>query len=139
MGILDLFFPKTCLECKKEGKYICEDCLKKVPPGGWVNRHSFSIFRYKGVVRRAIIVLKYKYSTEIAKELAEICVEKLIADCYLLSAILVPVPLHWYRQNFRGFNQSAEIGKIIANKMGWKFIPDLLIKKRSTTSQVELK
>jgi competence protein ComFC len=27
---------------------------------------------------------------------------------------------------------------LVAEKMGWKFIPDLLIKKKSTTSQVEL-
>ena len=139
MGILDLVFPKTCLECKKEGKYICEDCLKKVPPGGWVTKHTFSLFRYKGVIRKAIIALKYKYSIEIAKELAKICIGRLYANRFLLKATLVPIPLHWYHQNFRGFNQSAEIGKIIAGKMGWKFIPDLLVKRKPTTSQVELK
>lgn len=138
MNILDLVFPKNCLNCGKGGKYICEDCLARVGKGG-ISKDHISIFRYEGVIRKAIIALKYKYSTEIAKELAEICVRKLIANHYPLIAILVPVPLHWYRKNFRGFNQSEEVGRLIAKGMAWDFIPDLLIKKRSTTSQVELK
>jgi len=139
MAILDLFFPKKCLECGRTGKYICENCLRKVPPRGWVNRETYSCFKYEGVIRKAIITLKYKYSTEIAQELAEVCVRK-IKSVFLLPSnyCLVPVPLHWYRQNFRGFNQSAEVGKIVAAKMGWEFIPDLLVRQKSTVSQVQL-
>lgn len=121
------------------GKYICGDCLKKVRPGGLTSKTTYSIFKYEGVIRKAIITLKYKYSTEITQELAEVCVRKLLTINHWPSAILVPVPLHWYRKNVRGFNQSEEVGKIIAKKMGWKFIPDLLIKIKSTRSQVELK
>jgi len=139
MGLIDLVFPKACLECGGAGRYICENCLRKVPVGGWINRYSFSIFRYKGVIRKAIIALKYKYSTEIAKELADICVGRLIASHYRPKVTLIPIPLHWYRHNFRGFNQSEEVGKLIAEKMRWKFIPDLIIKKRSTPPQVGLK
>jgi len=139
MAILDLFFPKKCLECGRTGKYICENCLRKVPPRGWVNRETYSCFKYEGVIRKAIITLKYKYSTEITQELAEVCVRK-IKSVFLLPSnyCLVPVPLHWYRQNFRGFNQSAEVGKIVAAKMGWEFIPDLLVRQKSTVSQVQL-
>ena len=138
MAILDLLFPKKCLECGQSGKYICEDCLKKIPPGGWTNRETYSCFKYEGVIRKAIIALKYKYSTEIAKELAEVCVQKMLAINYRPLAILAPVPLHWHRKNFRGFNQSEEVGKLVAKKMGWKFIPDLLIRKKYTTPQAQL-
>lgn len=148
MAILDLIFPKNCLECKSSGKYICENCLKKVPPRGWTDRETYSCFRYEGVIRKAIITLKYKYSTEIAKELAEVCVQKLKSSFLLPSNYrrsrpsfaycLVPVPLHWHRKNFRGFNQSEEVGKIIAKKMNWEFISDLLIRKKSTIPQVQL-
>lgn len=138
MAILDLFFPKKCLECNSSGKYICENCLKKVPPRGWTNREAYSCFRYEGVIRKAIIALKYKYSSEIAKELAEVCVQNLYATRFSLSATLVPVPLHWHRKNFRGFNQSEEVGKLMAKGMGWEFIPDLLIRKKSTIPQVQL-
>lgn len=138
MNIIDFIFPKKCLECGKEGKYICEGCLAKVGRGG-ISKDHISIFRYEGVIRKAIIALKYKFSTEIAKELAKVCVEKLLANRYSLKAALVPIPLHWYRRNFRGFNQSEEVGKLIAKEMGWKFIPNLLVKRKPTKSQVELR
>lgn len=137
MGLLDLIFPKACLECGKEGKYICDRCLGKVQLRGWYGK-TYSIFKYEGVIRKAILTLKYKYSTEIAKELAQICAQKLHSLNLPKSTILVPIPLHWYKKNLRGFNQSEEIGKIVAKEMEWKFIPDLLLKKKATPSQVEL-
>lgn len=145
MNIFDLIFPKKCLECNlpaqagKEGQYICSDCLEKVPPAGWNREGVYSIWKYEGVIRKAIIALKYKYVAEIANELSELSVKKLSERHFSLSATLVPIPLYWYRKNFRGFNQSEEVGKLVAAKMGWKFIPDLLIKTKSTKSQVELK
>ncbi len=140
MGVLDLIFPKTCLECKKTGKYICDDCLRKVPPGGWVTKSNLSLFRYKGVIRKAIIALKYKYSTEVADELVSYLVTSLLRNKFIMpGTCLIPVPMHWYKKNFRGFNQAELIGEKLSKKMSWKFIPDLLIKKKPTTSQVELK
>lgn len=147
MSILDFLFPKKCLECGKYGKYICEDCLKKVSSAGWNYDGVYSIWKYEGVIRKAIIALKYKYATEMAKELSDLCVQRLKTIRHTLprsgklrlSANLVPIPLHRYRQNFRGFNQSEEIGRLVAKSLGWKFIPDLLIRKKLTTPQVELK
>jgi ComF family protein len=139
MGILDLFFPKACLECGKEGKYICESCLKKVRKVGFA-KDKLSIFRYEGVIRKAIIALKYKYTTEVAKELADICVRNLKSTNLInKNYLLIPIPLHWHKQNVRGFNQAEEIGKLVAREMNWKYEPNLLIKKVSTKPQVGLK
>ncbi|PJA42759.1 hypothetical protein CO176_01580 [Candidatus Woesebacteria bacterium CG_4_9_14_3_um_filter_39_10] len=139
MAILDLFFPKKCLECGLSGKYICENCLKKVPPRGWTSKTAYTIFKYEGVIRKAIISLKYKYSTDIAEELATHLTRVLKRENINLDeACLVPIPLHWYRYNFRGFNQSEVVGRLIAKKMDWKFIPDLLIRNKSTVPQVQL-
>lgn len=128
MGVIDLIFPKKCLECGTPGKYICEECVKKVPAGG-----PNSIWKYQGVVRKAIIALKYKFATEI--------VDELISYINLPPShqTLVPIPSHWYKQNLRGFNQTELLGEKLATKMGWKFIPDLLIKKKFTSPQVGLK
>jgi len=139
MAVLDLFFPKKCLECGLSGKYICENCLKKVPPRGWTSKTAYTIFKYEGVIRKAIISLKYKYSTDIAEELATHLTRVLKRENINLDeACLVPIPLHWYRYNFRGFNQSEVVGRLIAKKMDWKFIPDLLIRNKSTVPQVQL-
>lgn len=162
MAILDLFFPKTCLSCGKEGKYLCSNCIAKVPilksVCPYCEKPSIdglthfkcqrkygidgltSIWDYEGVIRKAILALKFKYSTEVGLELSKVFVEYLKSTKYLLpkNTTLIPIPIFWYRQNVRGFNQSEEIGKLVASETGWGFKPDLLIKTRSTTSQVQL-
>lgn len=164
MSLVDLIFPKTCLSCGKEPGYIGNSCLNLVkktkPICPYCERPSIdgtthakcqreygldgltSIWVYGGVVQKAILALKYKYATEIAKELSSCMakelknqeVHKLLPSAYCL----VPIPLHWYRQNYRGFNQSEVIGGLVAKVMGWKFAPDLLIRRKLTTPQAEL-
>ena len=162
MSILDLIFPKTCLGCGKEGKYICDTCVSKAkllkPVCPYCEKASIdgfthtkcqmkfglngltSIWDYDGIIKKAILSLKYKYSTEVGKELVSHLVTWLINNKELIpnNHLLIPIPIHWHRENVRGFNQSIEIGKSVATAMNWKFIPDLLIKKQQTTSQVEL-
>ncbi len=160
MSLVDLIFPKKCLGCGKANTYLCKECIEKARKEGffcpYCERFSIdgkthfqcrreygldgltSIWRYEGVIRKAILGLKYKFAMEIAKELAEASIPQLNRS-YFKGYILVPIPLHWHRANWRGFNQAEEIGKILAKEMGWKFIPDLLIRKKSTTPQTELK
>ncbi len=139
MAILDLIFPKNCLECKAPGKYICDSCLKKVKKNGWNSNWVYSVWKYEKVIRKAILALKYKYSTDIAEELATHLGRVLKRENINLDeACLVPIPLHWYRKNFRGFNQSEDVGKLIAKKMNWKFVSNLLIRKKSTIPQAQL-
>lgn len=164
MGILDLVFPKNCLGCGREGKYICENCLFKVrvlkPACPYCEKASIdgfthvkcrkkygldgltSIWKYEGVIKKAILALKFKYSTEVGLELSKSLISALQSQYtkYYIphTGFLVPVPLHWQRENVRGFNQSVEIGKLLAKEMNWKFMPDLLTKNKPTTSQVEL-
>lgn len=162
MTILDLIFPRKCLNCGKEDGHIGTKCLSQVTKAkpicpicekpsidGMTHKRcktSFgidgltSIWVYEGVIRKAILALKYKYATEVAKELSQIFLDFFHTTSYLLptTSVLVPIPMHWYRQNFRGFNQSEEIGKVVAKEMGWKFLPDLLIRKKLSTPQAGL-
>lgn len=140
MGFLDFIFPKKCLDCGISGKYICSKCLQSVPVCGFRNR-NFAIFEYKGVVRKAILALKYKFAYDIASELALVCTQELKKRRKKepKNIILVPIPLYKNRENFRGFNQTEILGEKIAKEMGWKYAPDLLIKQRETKHQVGLK
>ena len=160
MGILDLVFPKICLGCGQEGKYMCDKCLgnlkllKPVCPycehpsiDGFTHTKCrkvygldglTSIWDYEGAIKKAILALKYKYSTEVGKELATSFSLELVAGWPLAKGVLVPIPIHWHRENVRGFNQSEEIGRSVAKEMDWEFNPELLIKTRQTASQAEL-
>lgn len=137
MNLLDFIFPKFCLECKKSGKYICLDCVSKVLDGTF-DQNNFAVFKYRGVIRKAIISLKYKFAYDIADELVEESIKRLKLKKYH-KVVLVPIPLHQRRENFRGFNQSEILAKKIAEKMNWKFIPDFLIRNKNTKPQVGLK
>ena len=135
--ILDLFFPKQCLECKKSGRYVCDSCFEKVLDGTF-DKNNFSIFKYKGVIKKAIISIKYKFATDICEELVDRCIERLKIKKFH-DVCLVSIPLHWHRENLRGFNQSEIIGEKLAKAMNWKFVPDLLTRNRSTIPQVGLR
>jgi len=162
MNILDLFYPKKCLECAKSGSYICENCLKKVKSSGFVcpscNRSSFegrshpncrkkfgldqliSLWKYQGVIRKAILVLKYKFVLDISDELSNLIYKKIQQKKidFGKNTILTSVPLHQKRQFFRGFNQSEVIAKKLAEKLKLRYIPDLLVRLKNTKFQTNL-
>jgi ComF family protein len=123
------------------GEYICSSCLEKVGKSSFIGRNSYALWLYEGVVRKAIIEMKYKFAYRIAGEIAEKAAYELKRREVLgsLRFILVPIPLHKKRLNFRGFNQSEEVGRILAREMGWGFLPDLLIRRGASRPQVGLK
>lgn len=73
-----------------------------------------------------------------ANEISDYLIISLVSRVMPSVQCLAPVPIHWHRQNTRGFNQSAEIGKLVVASIGCKFTQDLLIKTVSTASQTEL-
>jgi competence protein ComFC len=167
--ILDLFFPKKCVGCKKIGSYFCAGCIQnikqtdlvcpkceKLSIGGvthLVCRRKFgldglwSLGVYSEPLRGAIQKLKYRYIEEASEILVNITLEYWARwQPFLLDEIkksqgqdwiVVPVPLHWYRQNQRGFNQSALIAKALAQKLGLKYL-EVLKRTKKTKQQAKL-
>lgn len=160
MGLLDLVFPKNCLGCGREGRYLCPICINKIPRAQAICPYCkhpsidgvthvncqrklgldglTSIWEYAGVVRKAILALKYKYATALSKEISEYTIDSFKSLVLPPVYNLIPIPIYWYKENTRGFNQSIELGGNIAENLRLKFVPDLLIKSKSTISQVEL-
>ncbi len=160
MGIIDFVFPKICIGCGREGKYLCQNCISKAkftqPICPYCKHPSIdgvthinckkkqgldgliSVWEYEEVIRKAILALKYKYATEIGKEISEYLFSSL--QRLILPSVhsLTPVPVYWIKQNTRGFNQSVEVGGKLAEKMRLIFLPDLLIKTVQTKPQAEL-
>lgn len=167
MQLLDLLFPKQCLGCKKQGSYLCLNCISSLPIvkqrcivcekqaiDGFTHpkcarKYSIdrmvSIWPYEGVMRKAILSLKYKFATEIAKELADhITRTQQISQTSLISLIipnslLIPIPMHWLRENWRGFNQTEEIGKLISEGLGLRYEQNLLFQTKRKQTQAGLK
>lgn len=128
--LLDLFFPVYCVKCKKEGEWVCEDCVEAHCDAlGACNDSKNNIIQKKNledltyiddifyfydfnneIISKLIHILKYKYAYDVARFLANIIVNnfyEFISDYNDL--IIVPVPLNKKRFNERGFNQSEVV------------------------------
>lgn len=146
MVIIDLIYPKKCLECGRPGKYICGWCLRKVPKNytsfRFAGKFSKEIYlwHYAGVVRKAIIALKYKFARQVAQELAQRAAFEIKKRQIIFpkDTILVPIPASVQRRNWRGFNQTELVGKVLATKCNVLFEPGILVKTKNTPQQVKL-
>ena len=132
MDLDDFLFPRSCFECGKNGQYLCVACLKKVKTSRQIcincERRSvdglthikcktplsldapISVWNYEGVIRKALLKLKYKFAKDISKELVTELHRYLISDkvSFPKDLICVPIPLTRQRKNWRGLNQSGE-------------------------------
>lgn len=167
--ILDFLFPKTCINCGKFGSYLCADCIKEIKQtelvcpfceraslGGEVHaicKRRFgldglwSLGMYEGPLRKAVQKLKYRWVSEVAKELIDVTIEYWAKNSPILldrikkdrgkSWIVSAVPLHPTRQKWRGFNQSELLAKLFAYKLGLKYA-DTLKRVRNTKPQMKL-
>ena len=110
-----------------------------MPTGHILSPNGGAIWRYEGVIRKAILALKYKFASDIANELALLASQQIVNfTLYIENCVLVPIPLHSKRQRWRGFNQSEELGKRIAKQLSVDY-KELLVRVVNTPPQVSLR
>ena len=160
-SILDLIFPKRCVNCQKFGSYLCRVCLKKVEfiekpvcpicqrqavggkthPGCY-SRYSLDglvvVARYRGAIRSAIRKIKYRWVTDIESTLGDLMTDNLWKFDFPADSVLVPIPLHPKRKRWRGFNQAELLTKYLSKKFGSR-TSDSLYRYIDTKPQVGLK
>lgn len=148
---LDALFPRRCAGCDKLGNYLCLDCeLSLCPAREHLGDDTIAIFSYSDPkIRRLLWLLKYHGVRDIGQFFGHILydnsVEWLSEELALYprsgQTLVLPTPLARDRLRQRGFNQSALIAKTFADcdTKSLRFAPKLLLKKKNTRSQVELK
>jgi competence protein ComFC len=158
--IWNIIFPKKCINCKREGQYLCEDCLSLIEINPFTyclcekmekrnkcekckDRNldkilSATSFNNK-IIREAIHKLKYGFIEELSIPLTLLVLSHLQAiDCQIdNSFVIIPVPMHIKKKRRRGFNQSEEIAKLISKSTGIP-LSMTLIKIKETKPQMEL-
>lgn len=153
-SLLDLFFPLKCLGCGKEGSLICGPCstsLRRIEApyctkcGKPLNCHDErshqalrnidgirSVFFYEGVIRQAVLGLKYRHMKALSHTLSGFLLEKLPERPF---DIVVPVPLHRNRLYQRGYNQSALLARDVAEQASLALGETSLARLRETPPQ----
>lgn len=157
--LLNVLFPPRCVSCKREGDFLCPECLKgldkkKISPRYREKTEEEPEFQQMdGVIyaldyaknpqiKAAIKQLKYRFTQELADYFGALIAEKLeeLGMAKNRPIVLIPVPLHKKRLNYRGFNQSEIIAKaIVAHFSPGKIeMLDLLERTRHTSQQAKL-
>lgn len=95
---------------------------------------------YYGGMRLLIHLYKYRRCQFLAAQLARVLrARPRVAGILAETDWLVPIPLHWMRQRWRGFNQAREIGRFLTSWFGVPLLPPGDFRRvRRTTPQVQL-
>lgn len=166
--ILDILFPPLCLGCKKllksdeekhdficnecqldiviHNSFFCPKCKARVPDTSKIchKNSGYLLAATTDYQNQAIknLIWSFKYQgwqniSNFLKCLIEKYLDKLQFN--FKNYVLVPIPLHKYRQKERGFNQSEIIAKNVAEKLNLKIILNCLVRTQDTKSQAETK
>jgi ComF family protein len=150
--LLDILFPKFCIGCGREGKYICDRCdifTSEVEPIYFQQEKYgldslISIWEYEGLMKKAIHQIKYQGVTDIIKELMKkVEIEGIggMGSDPGQTPIITYVPMYKKREKRRGFNQAKIIAQELAKKtsaQGGCQVVSLLKKIKDTKPQMEL-
>jgi len=150
--ILDSLFPRLCLGCGQKGSYFCPSCLNKQITNSPIisTKNPFieghlSLYKYNDLIKKLITEIKYGFVTDIIDSFTDTSANLIKSNFFHLLTywqkndfVLVPIPLHHYRQNWRGFNQSILIGQLLAQKLNLKYSDQLLIRSKNTHVQAKI-
>ena len=135
--ILDILFPKICINCRREGKYICDKCkvfISEAEPMIYTGEcldGLISVWDYEGLIKELIQMIKYQGVTDIIKELIS------LIDIKVYSPYITYVPMYIKKEKKRGFNQAKLIAKELGKISNCEVV-SLLNKVKDTEDQTEL-
>jgi len=140
--ILDTLFPIKCIGCEKEKEWICSTCFSKlnlqqeqtcpycqrnITPHG---ETCFSCKRknrldglfvagyyHNELLQTAIHLYKYRFIQDLSFPLGKFLLKAVHFYEISLPDLIIPIPLHKYRQRWRGFNQSFLLAQFLSQNL----------------------
>lgn len=155
---LSLFFPDTCIICQNRicdtEKHICISCISQLPKTNYHNQpdnrlvdlfagrfpfnraFAFTYFIKEGSMQKVVHELKYKNNPGIGLLMGSLFGNDIKdSDPIREIDLIIPIPLHPKRQKQRGYNQSEEIAKGIAEQIGIDLNTTTLVRTVNNPSQ----
>jgi ComF family protein len=130
----------ACLQCSiplarhSGGHLKCGQCLQKSPAFD----RSLSLFSYEKETVRLIQQLKFNEKLAYSRLLGTMLADAVAEHATGLPECILPVPLYKKRLRQRGFNQSIEIARPVANALNIPLDTGSVKRVRDTHSQTEL-
>jgi competence protein ComFC len=167
-GVLHVLLPAACPACHGEiedGRVLCVSCTNRIvpirepacphcgaesrrrnprrcpncPPETMHFASAHAALRYIEALPEIFYAFKYFNHPELADVFVPILWEALrLRRAMPEIDVLTPVPLHWRRRLWRGYNQSELIARGIAEHSGLPCETDLIIRVRHTPRQALL-
>ena len=162
---LDYVFPKECLNCQKEGEYLCSACFAKIElfeqfPCFICNSGQYEVgicpecqeqtsidqiviacTYTNNIAGQLVEQFKYNYLEELKKLLGQLLIKQIQKqglNSVFYAQKLVPVPLHKIRLAERGFNQASELAKQLRVKYNCQLEQELVQRQENTLHQAKL-
>lgn len=125
-SVLDVLFPARCVGCGVPPAVLCPGCLTRARPASaspvpappaavdwWV-----AAFAYEGVVREALVRVKYRNARSALPALATALVERFRAEAVGPIDVVTWPPTTAGRRRQRGFDQSEHLARAVARRLG---------------------
>ncbi|MDR2384694.1 MAG: ComF family protein [Tannerella sp.] len=159
-NLIDLFYPKVCLLCKKllvEGEeHLCMHCICDLPVTHFhknkenpakrlftgynniVDVSSFLFFEKDGITQKIVHSIKYYGNKNLARYAARLAALELYqSGIYSSIDVIIAVPLHRKKEKIRGYNQSECISLGISDIYNKNIDKKSLIRTVHTKSQTK--
>ena len=150
-SILNVFFPPSCVVCKKPASnFLCETCKQllaasQFPNGQFVSRFGDKIYcstKYSKEAAGMVKSLKYARNFPAAEWIAKLLLQ-LIENTPSITndfkqITLVPVPISFQKQISRGYNQCDIIGRYLAKFTGFQLNKTLLKRKKTLADKDQI-
>lgn len=160
-ALLELFFPKLCIACLLKNPLredlFCLTCKLELPYtdqidvidneleyriyGRFKFERAAALFRFRKAssVQNIIHQFKYKNRPHIGVELGREFGKRILASDYFpIPDLIIPIPLHHKKQKKRGYNQSYEFGKGIAEVLDIPIYGSVISKVSDNNSQTKM-
>jgi ComF family protein len=153
----ETFMPSLCFLCgdvltrERKECNICSKCLTQLPINQMPERRliaklsvyypiehatAFLNFAKNTPSQKLIHSLKYGQNVSLSKTIAHLWLKKLKELQWISDVdVIIPLPLHRYKQIKRGYNQSEFLCFHLGKELDKPVITNCLIRKRNTKSQ----
>jgi ComF family protein len=163
---LDFILPNQCIICQNINQNnLCGICVSKISIKSnlWLKENSNTIFQTKSndqiqildknsyiksilscssfqdtIIKKSIHYLKYKNLPQLANPLGAIMLRAFGQHLKFKDNILIcPIPLHYSRLRFRGYNQAELLAQYLHKKLNLPLYSDLK-RNRNTPQQMRI-